>query len=244
LTAEYDPIVRQYRRSKELPFRVYSEIPNHLESLGDLTGLAVLDVACGEGFYTRLIRSGGAARAVGVDISLAMIELARQQEVESPLGIEYSRVAAEQMPPLGAFDLVSTAFLFNTAPDQATLEAMARSLAANLKPGGRLVATLGDLCRWPHVDYRAYGMSTALDNPLPEGAPYQITFLLDDDSFTITDFAWSHGACEKALRAAGFDAVRWEPPTITADGITQLGEAFWQTYLTYPPVVRLEARRR
>lgn len=244
MTAEYDPIVRQYRQSKELPFRVYSEIPNHLLLLGDMTGLAVLDVACGEGFYTRLIRTGGAARAVGVDVSPAMIELARQQEADQPLGIEYLPVSAEKMPVLEAFDLVTTAFLFNTAPDRATLAAMARSLATNLKRGGRFVATLGDLCRWPQVDYRAYGMVTDIREALPEGAPYQITFPLDDDSFTITDFAWSHAAYEEALSAAGFEAIRWLSPTIAEEGLARFGAAYWQTYLGFPPVVRLEARRR
>jgi len=59
MSPEYDSLVRAYQRSKSLPFRVYSEIPNHLESLGDLRGLDVLDLACGEGFYTRLIKQAG-----------------------------------------------------------------------------------------------------------------------------------------------------------------------------------------
>ena len=69
MAAEYDDLVRQYQRSKELPFRVYSEIPDHLELLGDLRGRSVLDLACGEGFYTRLIKKAGADRVVGVDLS-------------------------------------------------------------------------------------------------------------------------------------------------------------------------------
>ena len=66
MSPEYDSLVRAYQRSKTLPFRVYSEIPNHLELLGDLRGRSVIDLACGEGFYTRLIRQSGAARVVGV----------------------------------------------------------------------------------------------------------------------------------------------------------------------------------
>lgn len=244
MSAEYDPIVRQYRRSKELPFRVFSEIPNHLELMGPVGGLAVLDVACGEGFYTRLIREAGAARVVGVDVSAGMIDLARRQETERPLGIEFVLVSADAMPEIGLFDIVANAFLFNTAADRQSLAGMAGCLAANLKPGGRLVATLGDLCRWPRVDYRPYGMATEIEAPLAEGAPYQITFLMDDDTFSITDFAWSHGAIEDVLRAAGFDEISWRSPTITAEGMVRFGEEFWQTYLKSPPVVRLQARLR
>ena len=59
MAAEYDDIVRQYRRSKEMPYRIFSEIPDHLELLGELRGRSVLDLACGEGFYTRLIKKAG-----------------------------------------------------------------------------------------------------------------------------------------------------------------------------------------
>src|SRR5262249_53067422 len=87
MNSEYDPLAAAYQRSKLLPFRVYSEIPNHLESLGDVRDRHVLDLACGEGFYTRLIRRAGAARVVGVDLSAEMIGLAREQETKAPLGI-------------------------------------------------------------------------------------------------------------------------------------------------------------
>jgi len=243
MTAEYDPIVRQYRHSKELPFRVYSEIPDHLALLGDVTGLSVLDLACGEGFYTRLIRQAGAARVVGVDISEGMIDLALTQETDEPLGIEYVARPAQEIPTLGTFDVVSAAYLFNPAPDLATLGGMARSVAGNLRPGGRLVATLGDLSNQPETDFSPYGMATEIPKTLPEGAPYEITFLLDEDTFTITDFAWSRSTIEKALMEAGLNRCRWFDPTITDEGISRFGRDYWQTYLTYPPVVRLEAVR-
>ena len=51
-----------------------------MELIGDPTGKDVLDVACGEGFYSRLIRQRGAAKVVGVDLSAGMVELARKQE--------------------------------------------------------------------------------------------------------------------------------------------------------------------
>ena len=94
-TAEYNRFSRQYQRSKELPFRVYSEMPDHLELIGDVRGLDVLDLACGEGFYTGRIKAAGAARAEGVDLSSAMVELARDQEAHEPRGIVYHISPAE-----------------------------------------------------------------------------------------------------------------------------------------------------
>ncbi len=156
--AEYDRLTRQYRRSKAMPFRVFSEIPDHLALLGDLRGRSVLDLACGEGFYTRLIKQAGAARVVGVDLSEHMIALAREQEMFDPLGITYVAGPAESLGSIGPFDAVSAAFLLNNAPDRPTLDAMARAVVINLAPGGRMVMTISTFGDWPGTDYSPYGM--------------------------------------------------------------------------------------
>jgi SAM-dependent methyltransferase len=241
MSPEYDSLVQAYQRSKTLPFRVYSEIPNHLELLGDLRGRSVLDLACGEGFYTRLIRQAGAARTVGVDVSPEMIALARQQEHEAPLGIEYFAGAAETIPHLGTFDVVSAAYLLNCAPDRNSLNEMTRTIARSLVPGGRLVATIGDLGRRPGVDYSSYGMVTNVTAELPEGAPYNITFLLDADTFSITDFNHSKATYEEACEAAGLDVLNWHPCTVTEEGIRRYDNEFWNAWLSHPCIWRLEA---
>ena len=244
MSPEYDALVRAYQRSKSLPFRVHSEIPNHLESLGDVSGKTVLDLACGEGFYTRLIRAKGAARVVGVDVSPEMVALARQQEQDAPLGIEYLASAAESVPNLGTFDVVSAAYLLNCAPDRAILHGMTRAIARSLKAGGRLVATIGDLGRRPGVDYSPYGMTTNITEELPEGAPYDITFLLDADEFSITDFNHSHATYEAACEESGLEVLAWRDCTVTDEGLRVYGRDFWNTWISEPCIMRLEARKR
>ena len=69
--------------------------------IGGLSGKTVVDLACGEGFYTRLIRQQGAAKVVGVDLSARMVELAREQEAEQRLGIEYVTGDARHLEPKG-----------------------------------------------------------------------------------------------------------------------------------------------
>jgi SAM-dependent methyltransferase len=244
MSPEYDSLVRTYQRSKTLPFRAYSEIPNHLESLEDLRGLNVLDLACGEGFYTRLIRQSGSVRVVGIDLSPEMIALARQQEQDVPLGIEYLAAAAESIPDLGTFDIVSAAYLLNCAPDWLTLTGMTRAIARSLVPGGRLVATIGDLGHCGGVDYCPYGMATNATADLAEGAPYEIKFLLDEDTFSITDFNHSQAAYEAACEAAGLEVLGWRSCTVTDEGIRIYGPDFWNTWLSHPCILRLEARKR
>ncbi len=243
MTSEYDRLTRQYRRSKSMPFRVHSEIPDHLALLGDLSGRSVLDLACGEGFYTRLIRQAGADRVVGVDLSENMIARAREQEAEAPLGITYVSGPAESLGPIGPFDVVSGAFLLNNAPDRPALDAMARAIALNLRPGGRMVMTISDLGEWPGTDYSPYGMVDDVRERIADGTPYRITFQLGEDTFTLVNFAHSRATFEAALRGAGLADIRWHTPRITDEGLAAYPPGFWDTYLARPPVMRVSAVR-
>ena len=239
---EYDRLSRQYQRSKGLPFRVHSETPDHLALLGDVRGLDVLDLACGEGFYTRRIKQAGAARVEGVDLSSAMVELARDQEARDPKGIAYHVSPAEAFRSDRPFDVVAAAFLLNCAPDVDTLRAMTRGIADNLKPGGRFVATNSHLCDHPGADYSPYAMGTDIPDPLADGAPYGITFLLDDgDEFSIVNYAYSRATYESAFGDAGLTNIRWHPPTITEAGRAAFAPGFWDLYLEKPPLLRISA---
>ncbi len=89
MSTDYDAVAKEYKRSKLAPWRTYIERYSLLKLLGKVRGKSVLDLACGEGFYSRLVRERGAARVVGVDLSSGMIGLGIAAEKESPLGIEY-----------------------------------------------------------------------------------------------------------------------------------------------------------
>src|SRR5690242_14347118 len=92
MTTNYDQIATQYQESKRAPWREWIERYSLLKLIGDATDKSVVDFACGEGYYTRLVKEQGAGRTLGIDLSPGMIELAREQEERALLGIEY-RVA-------------------------------------------------------------------------------------------------------------------------------------------------------
>lgn len=89
MTTNYDPIAEQYKRSKQQPWRAHIEAFTLMRLIGDPTGKTVIDIACGEGFYTRMIRQRGAAKVTGVDLSEKMIGLAQANEAQQRLGIDY-----------------------------------------------------------------------------------------------------------------------------------------------------------
>ena len=67
---QYDTIADAYRDSKQLPFREFIERYTLFELLGDIRGGKILDMACGDGFYTRLLKRAGASEVTGVDVSI------------------------------------------------------------------------------------------------------------------------------------------------------------------------------
>jgi len=148
MTTNYDPIAEQYKRSKQQPWRTYIECFTLMKLIGDLHELSVLDVACGEGFYTRMVRERGAARVTGIDLSQGMIELARKQEAQQRLGIEYLVGDARELTGDRQFDLVIAAYLLNYARDPQELHAMYGALARCLRPGGRFVTVSMPARRW------------------------------------------------------------------------------------------------
>ena len=64
MPTQYNDIAVQYKRSKQVPWRYHIEQHSLFELLGDVSGKSVLDLACGEGHYTRLLKRLGASRVV------------------------------------------------------------------------------------------------------------------------------------------------------------------------------------
>src|SRR5689334_16907404 len=114
MASDYDTIAQEYKKSNELPFRKYIEAYTFFNLLGEIAGKSVLDLACGDGFYTRQFQLQGAAKVVGVDKSAKMIELAKQQVSVTP-NIEYIIADVLELGAIGSFDLVAAAYLLNYA---------------------------------------------------------------------------------------------------------------------------------
>ena len=62
-------IAEQYQQAKAQSWRAHAETYSFMNLIGDVDGKRVLDVACGEGHFTRLLRKAGAAEVVGIDIA-------------------------------------------------------------------------------------------------------------------------------------------------------------------------------
>lgn len=83
--------------------------PALLKACDSVTGLHVLDLGCGEGYFSRALSRAG-AQVIGIDIADELLNAAKAQEREEKLGTEYRLLSATDLPrywDAGSFDLVT-----------------------------------------------------------------------------------------------------------------------------------------
>ena len=100
-------------------------------------GARILDLACGTGDFTAVLaRRWPRARIAGVDLTPAMLDIAREKVVSD--NVSFSQGDAQELKglPDGGFDLAVCAFGFRNFPDKA--KALAECFRV-LAPDGRLV---------------------------------------------------------------------------------------------------------
>ena len=242
MTTNYDPIAEQYKLSKQQPWRLYIETYGLLGLAGDLHDKEVVDLACGEGYYSRILKHRGARHVLGVDSSQGMIELARKQEAEQQIGVDYLLSDVREMPCNGSFDLAVAAWLLNYAQTQEQLDDMCRAVANCLKPGGRFVTiNSSPLMDWSSIpSYRKYGFVASFPDEMRPGARIIWTFYVESGTFEIENYYLSPAAHEEALRAAGFRDIHWRPLRVSEDGMAAYEPGYWDTFLNKQPAVFIE----
>ncbi|GAB3591502.1 class I SAM-dependent methyltransferase [Angustibacter peucedani] len=144
---DYDGFAEAYAAQNETGlFNAYYDRPEMLRLVGDVAGQRVLDAGCGSGPLTAALRDAGAV-VTGVDISSAMVELARRR-----LGEDADLHVADLDAPLpfedDTFDVVVASLVLHYLEDWTTALS---ELHRVLRPGGRLVLSVNHPVIFPVV---------------------------------------------------------------------------------------------
>ena len=100
-------------------------------------GKAILDLGCGEGYFTRLLKTSGAKKVIGVDISGDLVNLAKEQDREGEYRI-FNAETDEVFSPDFFDALVANLMLM----DISNLAAVFRKVKDFLKPSGIFAASI------------------------------------------------------------------------------------------------------
>ncbi|KAK4446346.1 S-adenosyl-L-methionine-dependent methyltransferase [Podospora aff. communis PSN243] len=155
---QYDQIGTRYNTIKQLPITTIEQSNLHAAVSPSVHNARVLDLACGTGYYSRLLLTWGAASVVGVDISPAMISAAEAETSpdipKEKLNFEVGDATSLGVIDGGEFDLVTAVWLCPYASGEEELRGMFETVAGNLKEGGTFVGLAnpavkkGDMEKW------------------------------------------------------------------------------------------------
>ena len=128
------------------PLRYDRQTDDRWESTGMLLrmipeGARVLDVGCGTGSVSRLVRDVRRARVLGLEPNPERARLAAERGIEVEVGTFGESVVRRH----GAFDVVLFADVLEHLEDPA---AMLRAVRGALAPGGRVLASIPNVAHW------------------------------------------------------------------------------------------------
>jgi SAM-dependent methyltransferase len=170
--------------------------------LPDVRGLDVIELGCGTAYWSAWLKRLGAARVLGVDITPAQLDTAREMDREFGLGIELLESNAEAVPlPSGSFDLAFSEYGASIWCDPYLWIPEAARL---LRPGGQLMfmrnSTLTVLCS---PDEGRVGERLLK----PQKGLHRIDWPAEGDEPPATEFHISASLMFQLLRDSGFEVV-------------------------------------
>lgn len=135
----YDEHAARWRRREPSSLSDFTGRPAVFDLCGDVDGLDVIDLGCGEGYCSRELAGRGAASVRGVELSQEMVDLAISQEQELGQGITYRQGDVAALTDEDAsFDLALGVFVYNYV-DTDRMRASFREVHRVLRPGGHFV---------------------------------------------------------------------------------------------------------
>lgn len=138
-SALYDAYAGRWQRRAPSSLSDFTGRPPVFELCGDVAGLDIIDLGCGEGYCARELAGRGAASVTGVELSAEMVVAARAQEAELQQGVSYRQGDVTALTDADAsFDLAIGVFVYNYVDTAQMLQSF-HEVFRVLRPGGAFV---------------------------------------------------------------------------------------------------------
>ncbi|KAJ7228096.1 S-adenosyl-L-methionine-dependent methyltransferase [Mycena rebaudengoi] len=241
MSLQYDSIGKNYDTLIDLPLPILAKRACY-RSLGDLTGLKVLELACGTGDDSIQLIASGACHVTGIDISPAMIEAAQDglaSDAQNMINYHVGDCATPDMfhtlglaNHIGTYDVVFGAYLLNYAPSAQALKAMFANIVLALRPGGRfvgltvnspLIAQFG-----PDEPFEDNGLGTTWEAIGVVEDGYKMLVTADVTPEVQFETFWLRPELyAEAAEEAGLVGMEWTPVFSDESAIKEHGKDFW-----------------
>ena len=234
-------------RAGNNPAHRFLEKPAMLAKLPDLGGKRVFCIGCGSGEEILLLRSRGASSIYAIDVSEALLEIARAGHPD----VEFAMRSMEERQPFddGTFDFVYSSLTLHYAVDWSGI---LREVARLLRPGGRMLFSTHHPVKWGAQVSRGEERDTFLMGyERPKGqmpvvyGDYLGTRKIADRWFGTMDVESWHRPLPSILRdvvASGLLLVDFIEPMPTGEARTE-NPAFFEIHSRVPLFMILELQK-
>lgn len=240
--SQYNAIAKQYvsMQSHDI-WKVINALL--CSSMNNVKGQRVLDLACGDGYYSRILKKMGASIVVGVDDSDGMLAIAKAQEKDDPQGIKYLHSTIQDMGEIGEFDSAFAVFLMHYARDESEMLHMCSAVFQNLKPGGRFFAINTDgkkILKFSSESINGAIWYTFEPTRIRDGDPVKVSLKQGGTKIEFEHFIYSRGTYEQVLKAAGFENIICHSMMLPLE---LAGSNMWREYVEDGPQELFECQR-
>lgn len=241
---QYDAVQRDGRFEEGMArmavYHRHCQDPVIFRALGDVRGKSLLDLACGDGFYTRRFRAeAGAGPVMGIDLSPEQIERAKAIEQHEPLGIDYSAGDVSALELDRTFEVATAIHLLHYLANANEIESTLRRIHNLLGDHGYFVTMIAnpefDLDKHDASDSRTkfgyyFSLAEAGNGGLLRFHPGGFE---KERELTVEFRRWERAFIDSIALGVGF-TPEWHDPFISDEGLETYGEKFFENYLANP----------
>lgn len=218
-------LAADFKKSDLKPDKQFSFLPTILDVLGDFSGKVVLDLGCGDGFFTRALATAGAKKVIGIDNSETQLRLAKEKFDSNNIEYKYGDIFKDKLP---SADIVLSPFVLNYAESIKDLEFLFDNILQSLGKKGKILFVV-DLPKGN--DLRKFGSLKTLEGEAKDGTKIKIDLYNGEDFIcTLYSVYYTPETLENLLRKIGFKNIKWHDPVISIEGIKKYGEEFWKGF--------------
>ena len=227
---EYNKIAEQYANMiKTDALKIYLQYPGLINLLGNVKGKTILDIGCGNGFFSSMVAKKG-AKIIGFDVSKKQIQLAVENEKVMKLGMKFFCSDQFKFNYPEKFDLAFSNMVIFYAINFKELVQFFRCAFKSLKDKGKFISVI------VNPEYKRFNELHYDRKIVRNGNKAKSEFYIDGKFDVSSGFYsfFTKDEYEKAAKEAGFSKFDWKTIKIEKEGIKNKGKEFWKGYDSDP----------
>jgi toxoflavin synthase len=229
---QYESQAKKYNFLREGLHQKYVKRPSIEKVIKNkLNKKKVLDLACGEGEFSRFLEKKGAI-VTGLDISKELIKIAKEKNKTYDTNIKYHIGNAFNFENIkDRFDVITGVYFLNYASSKANLKQFFKLAKNHLIKNGKMIFLV------PNYDFRKYYFNYGIESFTPDKEGQKLKFnIFDDDGslkLKLECYYWKTKTYEEIFTESGFD-FKEHPLIISTAGIKKYKTKFWKEILKNP----------